>query len=324
MSQIQQLALVNQTQITVLAPVTFPAVAFSETNYTVISAYWTGNPTVINAICQFNVYGIDASGNNVLLTPYPVEVDPALGLAINLKFTASAYTSLFVVVKHFNGGGQVVISAERANQSTTVDYQYPRAMSVASSMPANAAFGATARVARAAQTIPNSFPTQFTALSDGFRWVPQQAIANISPNTSVTGTTSATQLAGVLIPANTLGASGTLRVTALFNVIGTAGAKTVNVNFGGPGNAGAGGVNFVNLALTATNLSAALQRTIHNTATNAQIYADPSQTMDGYQSTVALATGAIDTTVDQLLAVNVTLANAADKVTLSHFLVEVL
>lgn len=131
-----------------------------------------------------------------------------------------------------------------------------------------------------------------------------------------TGDTLETTLATIQVPANAMGANGTLRITVTARCTGTAGTKTLRVKFGG--------TTFSETANGTTILSVRNAAHVSNrNATNSQIGMGAGST--GYGgSTSDVTTGAIDTTANQDITITVQLANAADSGAIAQYLVELI
>lgn len=125
--------------------------------------------------------------------------------------------------------------------------------------------------------------------------------------------TSDNNLATVVIPANSMGPAGALRVWAHWTCTNNANAKTVRVKFGGSvlQNQGIASTPGVMLPVTILNRN----------ATNSQIGVTWQLGLFGGAAT---QTAAIDTTVDQSLLLNVQKATAGDTVTLEAYSVELI
>jgi hypothetical protein len=135
----------------------------------------------------------------------------------------------------------------------------------------------------------------------------------------VTGTASETSLAGITIPAGAMGANGILKVTALWTYTNSANAKTLRVRFGN----GLSGTAFQTLA--ASNSTAAIRTliTIQNrNSASSQVGGMASGTFTA--TSVANATGTIDTTAQQTLTISGQLANTGETITLESYIVELL
>jgi hypothetical protein len=134
-----------------------------------------------------------------------------------------------------------------------------------------------------------------------------------------TGDTSETVLASFTLPGGAMGPNGVIRVTGLWTYTNSANNKTLRVRLGG-----LSGTAFQANVVSTTNV-AATQRTIQNR--NAQssqvgfnVSAAASFTAAGSGSPPA--TGAVDTSVDQLVVLTGQLASASETVTLEACLVE--
>ena len=131
-----------------------------------------------------------------------------------------------------------------------------------------------------------------------------------------TGTTSLTDLATVTVPGGAMGPNGKLRITVHATQTNNANVKTLRFTLGGQS------LLAVNLA---SNLTTALQRTISNTgSSSAQISYAPGTSGSFALNASPHATGTVDTSTSQSLAISMQLANAADGFTLLDYHVEVL
>ncbi len=132
---------------------------------------------------------------------------------------------------------------------------------------------------------------------------------------SVTGTVSETQLASIPIPANLLGANGTLRVTTFWSHTNSANNKTLRVRFGG-----ASGIQYFSNIVTTTASSMDMRHIHNNNAANAQ---------KGFQSAAsfgatatAVVTGSVNTAAATTIYVSAQLANSGETATLEAVIVE--
>lgn len=166
----------------------------------------------------------------------------------------------------------------------------------------------------ASQTLTNKTLTA-PAISGGTGF-PYILAASAVESAVHTGDLLLTTLATIVVPANTLGANGRLRITVQWRFTGTAGTKTGSIAFGG--------TNFFQLAYTASALSGSVQREICNrNATNSQVSA--ALTAQGpVTSTSDIVTAAIDTTSAQNILLTGQLANAGDSIAVESYLVEVI
>ncbi|MBI5562763.1 MAG: hypothetical protein HY894_07945 [Deltaproteobacteria bacterium] len=132
---------------------------------------------------------------------------------------------------------------------------------------------------------------------------------------SVTGTVNETELYNCVLPANTLGLNGALRIKTLWSYTNSANAKTIKVKFGGTA--------FLNAAPTTTSSTQA-QTFVHNrNSASSQIAYWGGLTTFG-SVTSGNVTAAIDTTVDQVISITGQLANTGETITLESVVVEVL
>lgn len=141
------------------------------------------------------------------------------------------------------------------------------------------------------------------------------AVCHSGVTSAVTGTTSETTLATCAIPANSLGANGSIKVTAVTSQNNNANAKTFQVRFDGNSHYAVG---------LANTLSGNYQITINNkNATNSQVsVGDFLQSFNA--AAVAVHTTATDTTASKNITLTGTLANSADNITLQYYIIEVL
>lgn len=147
---------------------------------------------------------------------------------------------------------------------------------------------------------------------------PAPLFAISGANSSHTGDTNETALATVTIPANSLGANGQLRITALWAASGT-NTKTVRIRFHG-----AAGVQFINRALT-TQVSWMTFTIIQNrNATNSQIGTNEGPNNSFAQNTSANVTASVDTTLARDIVFTCQLTNTGESCGLVSYSVEVL
>lgn len=132
----------------------------------------------------------------------------------------------------------------------------------------------------------------------------------------LTGSTAEATLSTIAIPANAMGANGTLRITVLARCTGTAGNKTLRVKF-----AGTAFMETVNgsTILAVRNLGLISNRN----ATNSQVGMPLGAT--GYGgSAIDVITSAIDTTSSQNITITGQLANGGDSVAVAQYLIELI
>ena len=133
---------------------------------------------------------------------------------------------------------------------------------------------------------------------------------------SVTGTTSETTLASIVIPAGLLGVNGVLRITSLWTYTNSVNNKTLKVNFGG--------TTWFNQAQTTTASAQSMTIIRNRGVVNSQVgYAISAGSAFGSTS-VANPTAAIDTTASQTITITGTLANTGETITLESYIVELL
>ncbi len=136
--------------------------------------------------------------------------------------------------------------------------------------------------------------------------------------TPLTGSTSETAFVTVSIPANAMGANGTLRITSIFSHNNSAGTKTQRIRLGG-----ISGTIFQANAPTATQSSRIQCQISNRNATNSQV--SPATINVGFGSVnAATVTAAIDTTSAQDLVISGQLSNGADNMALEAYIIEIL
>lgn len=178
------------------------------------------------------------------------------------------------------------------------------------SLPAAAnTSGMTARV--------TDFGVNLMVISDGTRWVPlgPQVLGRSAVAVPHTGDTAEFTLATIAVPANLMGLSGELRVTARYSFTGSTNTKTFRTRLGGtqftaPGTATASQIGFVNQCLIMNRNSAALQLGVGD-----------SSGLGGFSVSY---TGTVDTTAAQNITITGQLASAGETITLEGYLVEVM
>jgi len=144
-------------------------------------------------------------------------------------------------------------------------------------------------------------------------------LAQSNTAASHTGSTVETVLATVTLPANTLSANGSLRVTPLFSKSGTAGTAQVKVRFGGTS-----GTLYLNHSVSATTTldqSGPIYIRANN-ATNAQKGFPATNIAQQGAVTNAMVTSAEDTTANVDIVFSAQLGNAADTVSLEGYTIE--
>ena len=121
-------------------------------------------------------------------------------------------------------------------------------------------------------------------------------------------------LATVVVPAGSMGTNGALRVTSLWSANNTAGNKTFKTKLGA--------TFFFGRVVAGTTLTVYEQTLISNRTASTQV---SNQTSGPFGiSTVAAATGAIDTTAAQNLTLTAQKATAGEVATLESYMVELI
>ena len=139
-------------------------------------------------------------------------------------------------------------------------------------------------------------------------------VAQSGATATLTGSTSETTLATVVIPANAMGLNGVLRISVLWSYTNNANNKTLSLTFGG------------SLIATAVRTTTAVDEWLislrNRNNQTAQVKAGASVPTPA--STTALQTFTVNTAASQNLVFTGTLANAADSIVLQGYTVEVL
>ena len=151
-----------------------------------------------------------------------------------------------------------------------------------------------------------------------FRGSAGTIVAATTGAASLTGTTSATNIAALKIPANAIGKNGVVEIKALWSWTNSTNAKTLTTNI-----SATSGATVSNLpSVTIPNSTANGQTLIilrNNNATNAQqSYGAPPATTPFGTTTTANNTSAIDTTADTYINFNGTLTVGTETITLQH------
>jgi hypothetical protein len=135
----------------------------------------------------------------------------------------------------------------------------------------------------------------------------------------LTGVTDETILATITVPANTLGANGSIRITAGFSYTSSTNAKTPRIKFGG-----ASGMLLFGPAITTANAQVVAQVSVHNrNSTSSQVSGYNTGTATFSTNTVAPITGAFDTTQAQTILITGQLAVGTETLTLERYTVEI-
>lgn len=168
----------------------------------------------------------------------------------------------------------------------------------------NGAGGADSLIDRADALILSRVPSKGTNVA--------RTLAQSGAPVALTGSVAETVLATIAIPANMMGANGSLDVELLVGHTASADLKSIRVKLGGTTLYAVGGT-------TDPSLTAKV-RIFNANATNVQ---KAQAGFYGYGSTGAgIAAAAIDTTLDTTLTITGQLANAADTVTLLGYSVD--
>lgn len=129
---------------------------------------------------------------------------------------------------------------------------------------------------------------------------------------SLTGTTAETAMASITIPANMLGASGTIIVIAIWSHTNSANNKTKRVKYGA--------FDMANAHIETTTASSRDYYSMHQRTTATQV----SYSTSGFgNSANAVITGTVDSTTDQTLTITGQLALGTETLTLEAVRIEV-
>lgn len=142
-------------------------------------------------------------------------------------------------------------------------------------------------------------------------------LASSSVPRSFTGTLVETELAKIVIPGGLMGPDGELRIKQLWTFTNSANNKTMRVYMGG--------VMYQQQVLT-TQTPLQGNTTIANRGSN-NSQAGVSTNIHGVSaatSSLGFVTGAVNTSIDQIISITGILANIADTLTLQGYTVEVL
>jgi len=143
-------------------------------------------------------------------------------------------------------------------------------------------------------------------------------IVTTAGQSSVTGTTSETNLAALLIPGGTMGRNGFVQVAAFFSYPNNSNSKTYQIRFSTTAGGVTGGIMGQGQNVTTTLTSQGMWIIRNNNATNAQ----SSYGGAGMTPFSAIPNGpftlAQDTTVNQYVNINGILAVGTDTLTLIH------
>lgn len=163
-------------------------------------------------------------------------------------------------------------------------------------------------------------------------WVANSPLFELRDNMTVaksgvavthTGDTNETTLATVSLPANVMGANGSLRITSYWTFTNSANNKTLQVRCGTTGNGLTGSI--WGSTTQTTTRSMRMQNEIHNrNSTSSQVLMNGIGT-GGWGTTInAASTDTADTTVARDIVFTATLANSGESITLEYYSVELL
>lgn len=153
-------------------------------------------------------------------------------------------------------------------------------------------------------------------VNDGTRWLPASRVPLYTSNIPylITGTTSDVVVAQITIPGGLMGINNSIILTHSHQASNTANGKAFKVRLGG--------TLFVNRN-DANYIGYAEQYSISNRNSASSQIGSAATGFGGWgNSTVALATGTVDTTVDQTYQFSFALTSASDKVTFGRISIE--
>jgi len=140
---------------------------------------------------------------------------------------------------------------------------------------------------------------------------------DIAGSRTVTGTVTETSVYQLTIAANSMGTTGSLRVSFLWSMTNDASLKTIRVKFGNS-------APMVVSSATQSIISMGCILHIQNMGAETSQEAHASLSQSVGTTTAALITSAIDTTEDQLLEVTLQLGDSTDTASLRRIAVELL
>jgi hypothetical protein len=142
-------------------------------------------------------------------------------------------------------------------------------------------------------------------------------LAQSGVQASLTGTLTETALATITIPANAMGANGSVRITTLWSNNNSGNIKTQRVRFSSISGTA------ILAANQTTNVYSKDVREFHNrNATNSQVYSSATGTGGWGAGAGAVATMSEDTTAATTIVISGQLANTGDNMALEHYRVE--
>ncbi len=136
---------------------------------------------------------------------------------------------------------------------------------------------------------------------------------------SVSSGTTEVQLASITIPAGSMGANGTLRVTTNWSYTNSGNTKTFRVRFGG-----SSGTGYLSSTATTTATARDQKEICNNNATNSQKGYNSGFSGTFNTSSSAFSTGSIDTTSSTTVYISGQTASSGETITLESFTVELL
>jgi hypothetical protein len=132
--------------------------------------------------------------------------------------------------------------------------------------------------------------------------------------------TAENTLATITVPANAMGPNGTLRIWTSWSYTNSANGKTLRVRF-----SGASGTQFMNPTVTASVVTSQITQITNRNATNSQVSASGANASGiVVGSGTALATSAVDTTVETTIVITGQKALGTETLTLERYLVELI
>lgn len=248
-------------------------------------------------------------GGSLLLAPYGTGTSG--GVPYFNSTTTLASSALLAANQIMLGGGAATAPATLGSLGTTTTVLHGNAAGAPS-------FAAVSLTADVSGTLPvaNGGTAATTAQAAMANLKGVYVLGSSGVQVTHTGDTAEFTLGTVTIPANAMGANGSVRIVAGFGHSGGGGTWVTRVKFGGTA------YYSPTTAFSAVNLSSQAKAEIHNrNATNSQVGNSTNQ-LNSSENAVAVTTSAIDTTS----AVNVTftgqLTSSGDIISLEYYTVE--
>jgi hypothetical protein len=141
------------------------------------------------------------------------------------------------------------------------------------------------------------------------------AISQSATAVSLTGSVAETSMLSITIPASIMGINGSLRLSTVWSTTNNVNNKTITTKFGG---------TTASTAVLASCATYREQRQISNRGSLSSQVTSTGAAGGWGVSSSAIVTLTKDTSIDQILSVTGTLANAGDTMTLESYVLEVI